>query len=761
MCSSIQFASNSSSGAESFQQVDLIIILSQAIGVDVTVDYDITGGTALAGSDFVAASGQFTIPAGQTVDSLRFFVIDDSTPESNETVLATISNPVNATLGAIDQNTYTIFDDDAIGWVGPGGITNSVQNKLWYNAVFTPLADGSAVSLWEDLSGNNHDAIQGSASLQPVFRTNVLNSRPVVDFDGTDGLWIQDNTDVNTGGPYDKKTLSIAFRTGADVTTRQVLYEEGGTVRGLVMYIDAGTFYVAGWNYNNDDGGLTTPWPFIAVSTPIAANTPYLAGMEFNFDGVTGIGNVVGYMNGDTISILPGAGRLFAHSGDIGLGYEKNDTYFHDGPDGGDGFNFNGIIGEFINSLYIYNTAQKKILNNYYSSKWLIPVSNDLYAYDATHSWEVFGIGRDNINNSHTKSQGTGYVRIENPSSLGNGEFLLIGHDNAALTWTATNVPNNDVFINRLNRTWRTDQTTTGDGVGTVRFTVDINNFSAPPGGFTKYVVIIDSDNDFTSGATVRELTYDAGNDEYYATGVNLAGDYYFTIGVIQPTIEFTVTSAAGQENVSPVTVQARTNFVPSSNVTADLAKSGTASDGPDYSLGATQVLIPAGQQTGTVQLSIVNDALLESDETIILTMSNPSAGVVLGTNTVYTYTINDDDDLVEVQFSAPSVSNDESVLNYDIPVSLDVINGSNDVSVNYAVTGGTATNGSDFTLASGVLTIPSGSLNGVIPVVINDDGVFESDETFIVTLSNPVNANLGAQTTFTYTIEDNETPVE
>jgi len=62
--------------------------------------------------------------------------------------------------------------------------------------------------------------------------------------------------------------------------------------------------------------------------------------------------------------------------------------------------------------------------------------------------------------------------------------------------------------------------------------------------------------------------------------------------------------------------------------------------------------------------------------------------------------------------------------------------------SVDYAVTGGTATSGSDYAiLASGTLTFTSaGGATQPIDLTVNGDSAFEPDETVIVTLSNVVN---------------------
>ncbi|MCE9613688.1 MAG: lamin tail domain-containing protein [Lentisphaerae bacterium] len=81
-------------------------------------------------------------------------------------------------------------------------------------------------------------------------------------------------------------------------------------------------------------------------------------------------------------------------------------------------------------------------------------------------------------------------------------------------------------------------------------------------------------------------------------------------------------------------------------------------------------------------------------------------------------------------------------------------------VTVSYAVSGGTATSGNDFTLAPGTITFwPHESLK-TIPLTIRDDVTpgGESDETIEITLTNvSANALLGGNRVYTHTIIDND----
>jgi len=87
------------------------VTLSKAAAVDVTVHYETVDGTATAGSDYVAASGDVVIPAGQTSHTFTVAVLGDRLAEPTETLAVNLSAPVNATI-ADGQGLGTILDNE-------------------------------------------------------------------------------------------------------------------------------------------------------------------------------------------------------------------------------------------------------------------------------------------------------------------------------------------------------------------------------------------------------------------------------------------------------------------------------------------------------------------------------------------------------------------------------------------------------------------------------------------------------------------------
>jgi len=110
-----------------------------------------------------------------------------------------------------------------------------------------------------------------------------------------------------------------------------------------------------------------------------------------------------------------------------------------------------------------------------------------------------------------------------------------------------------------------------------------------------------------------------------------------------------------------------------------------------------------------------------------------------------------------DINFYQDDSSRGEEITTVKLLVSLSETS-ANTVTVDYEATGGTATGGGvDYTLAPGTLTFQPGELRQEIAIAINDDGSEEGDETIVVTLSNPSNGQLGATTSHTFTIHDDD----
>jgi len=106
----VEFDTAVSAGFETVPAVMLSVSLSVASANTVTVDYSITGGTAVGGEDYYLAAGTLQFDPCETTEYINISVVDDGLPEDDETLEVTLSDPVNAQLGSNIQHTYTILD---------------------------------------------------------------------------------------------------------------------------------------------------------------------------------------------------------------------------------------------------------------------------------------------------------------------------------------------------------------------------------------------------------------------------------------------------------------------------------------------------------------------------------------------------------------------------------------------------------------------------------------------------------------------------
>ena len=162
------------------------------------------------------------------------------------------------------------------------------------------------------------------------------------------------------------------------------------------------------------------------------------------------------------------------------------------------------------------------------------------------------------------------------------------------------------------------------------------------------------------------------------------------------PTIAFSSTSSTGAESVSSAALNIDLSYAATQSVSVNYTVTGTATgSGTDYTLASGSLTINAGLTSGSISIAgIVNDSVDEPNETVIVTLSSPT-NATLGSNSVHTYTITDNDNPPVVQFNAPSSNGAESSSSTDITFDLSAASSQN-VTINYAVTGTATGSGTD-----------------------------------------------------------------
>ncbi|MBS1797089.1 MAG: carboxypeptidase regulatory-like domain-containing protein [Acidobacteria bacterium] len=184
----------------------------------------------------------------------------------------------------------------------------------------------------------------------------------------------------------------------------------------------------------------------------------------------------------------------------------------------------------------------------------------------------------------------------------------------------------------------------------------------------------------------------------------------------------------------------------------------GTATAGQDYSTTSNTITFLDGELTHSFNVPITNDTTDEADETVNLTLSNPSPGVFLTPNATAVLTITDDDPppTISIEDVAQTEGNQGNKV-YFFRVELSQAS-EKTVTVDYQTTNGTATATVDYLPTNGTLTFAPGETLKEIIVTIVGDLTPELDETFTVDLSNPQNVTFG-DNQGVGTIQDDDNP--
>jgi hypothetical protein len=233
--------------------------------------------------------------------------------------------------------------------------------------------DTGHVYLLEDISGtevpdDSANSIAGTIVGDPQVVAGIRGN--ALQFDGVDdGISIPDSEYINvTGGPWPNRTVAAIFKCDdVDKPGKQTVFEEGGTTRGLTIYVSEGLVYAAGWNkaeYNWDGAWLSAPIEsgnWYGVALVIRDATEAVEDDKFEM-----------WVNGQLVGKAPG-GQLHNHSNDNAIGYTLQNNVFHDGnASPANGHYFEGAIDE----IWILNAALTQVeLSGFAGKVWPFAMS--------------------------------------------------------------------------------------------------------------------------------------------------------------------------------------------------------------------------------------------------------------------------------------------------------------------------------------------------------------------------------------------------
>ncbi len=625
-----------------------------------------------------------------------------------------------------------------------------------YTAVSGTLNFASAESVKQIIVPINDN---GSATGDRTFSVTLFNPSPGTSIDepSTAVVTILDNDSVISFAEF------IYLVNESAAVARITVTRTGGVVEPATV------------DFATGPGGTATPG---ADFTPVSGTLTFPAGARVRTFDVPIIDDLINEFN-ETVPLV-----LFNPTGSSSLGL-SNATLTIVENDFGSGvitFGTNSYSasedgGPIVIELFRTNGHSGAVRVNYRTLTGTATANVD---YRATNSFVDFADGQTNafitilpIDDLLTEGNETVPVELFSPSG-----GATLGISLATLTIVDNDAPGTFVFssptysISEAGGAATITVLRTNGNQGAVNVTVQTSGGSATP--TLDYTPVPPTVLTFNPGQTARTITIPIVNDSVpegtetvgllltspsAGTSIGVPGAATLSILDDEASVGFASAALSATESFTNVVVTlvriGNTNI--GFSVTLNTSD-GSATAGADYISTTTTVNFAPGQTNLTLTVAVLDDTLAEGDETVNLTLSSPSGGVVLGPIGTSVLTILDND--TAYNFSAATYATNEGTVDLVITVRRAGFNLSTG-SVDFATSDGTATAGSDYLSTTGSLVFAVGQTNAAFTVRILDDTLVEGNETINLFLLNPMAPGfLGPQSTAIITILDNDTSI-
>ncbi len=658
---------------------------------DIVVSYATSDGTATAGSDYKAATGTVTIPAGQTNATISIDVTGDNTFEPDETFTVTLSNPSGGSVLGQATATGTIQTDEVNYKLVPVMSTAAEE---------TGTAPGQAI--FKVVRAGADLTLPGSVSFKTADNDSAVANVDYVTQSGT----------LNFAAGETEKTITIDFKTdNARENSETFLVQLTGSTNGVLL--DSANVVqttLTGTATITDNDAI----PVISISSPTVKEgnpdtnetTPDLTDLVFTvslsapneLDAVT-----VNFATMDGTAISTASGTMTAD-------FQAQSGTLTFAP------------GETTMTIVV------KVLQN---------DINELSA----ETMQVVLSGVQNATLSATDGTGTGTITDDDALTIS-----LTGLTNGGASFTEGSTANLALKLNRASEQIITvDVATVGQTatVGSDFSRTDANGspITFQPGQTTKALTysltedqVAEQSETFridlanaSGGATIATPT---------ATVTIVDNDPIPVISVNSPTV------SEGDSGTTDMVFTISLNGTSDRPISVNYATAdGTASStgaGPDYVPVAGMLVFQPGETTKTVVVKVNGDTVKEADETVLFNLSevqnaNPTStsgtGTILnGADAMIGLSIND------VKVVEGPLATGSQTANFTVTLSAPAEEA---ITFLASTRNGTAVGRSDFAEFTGrEVTIAAGQTSATVTVSITGDTIFESTESFFVDVS-------------------------
>ena len=496
---------------------DLDIYLISPLGTTIELSTDNGGNGDNYNNVIFDDASANTLPTGSTTLSGTY------SPEGSLASLNGENSNGNWTLRVIDDesgdggtiNSITLnlcyASSTVEGYLGPGGVGNTDGNSgliIWYRPDNGVSITGSLVDSWTNSAGISAFNISETGTQRPTLATGAINGYDEISFNGSNRL--RTGLTLNSTN-FIVNQASTFIVTKADNTTQTSSIYLTDPLVGSTRFSNhipwAGTVYY-------DIGTCCSADARIQVS----GLTGLTAYSIWSYDAHPTTGKQL-YRNQTLLQSRANTSAYSSHATQrFNLGGNTTGT--------------NGFAGD-VTELVIFktkiNTAQRIIVDNYLAAKYNQTLSiNDIYVGDNTANGnfdhDVAGIGQASDGSNHTDSQGTGIVRISNPTALSNNEYLFWGEETQNPTYNFSTNTNN--YTEQLNSRWRVSRQ---GNIGTVTVSFDISGINlSGKQNCSNLQLVVDNNYDFSSPENVYDLTISGSTAT--VTGVLFQNNRYFTL---------------------------------------------------------------------------------------------------------------------------------------------------------------------------------------------------------------------------------------
>ena len=767
---------------------NFVITLDRPSGSVVSIDYatqdgaPITGAAAaLAGSDYVAASGTLNFAPGETAKTVKVALINDTLQEGAEAFSLALSNLVGATalnpvgtavIGANDEPVVfrpAISIDDVVVGEQDGFADFVIRLDAPTSAPLT--VDYSTLNSTA-FAGN--DYVAGSGTLTFAAGETVKTVRvQLIDDAVTEGTEV---FKMNLSNPSANASIARSFATATiidndappgtpQVSIGDFVVDEAAGTANFVITLDRPSAGVVSMNYATQDGA-----PITGADAALAGSDYVAASGTLNFaPGETAKTVKVALIN-DTLqegaeafslalSNLVGATALNP-AGTAVIGANDEPVVFRPAISIDD-----VVVGEqdgfadFVIRLDAPTSAPLTV--DYSTLNSTAFAGNDYVAGSGTLTFAagetVKTVRVQLIDDAVAEGTEVFKMNLSNPSAN-----ATIARSFATATIIDNDAPSGTPLVS-------IGDLVVDEAAGTANFVVTLDR----PSGSVVSIDYATQDGTALAGsdyvAASGTLKFAAG-ETAKTVKVLLVNDTLqegaeaFSLalsGLVGATALNPVGTAVIGANDAPVVSKAsmsiddvvvgeqddfadfviRLDAPTSAPLTVDYSTlNSTAFAGNDYVAGSGTLTFAAGETVKTVRVQLIDDAVAEGTEVFKMNLSNPSANATIARSSATATIIDNDAPSGMPQVSIGDLVVDEAAGTANFVITFDRPSGSV-VSIDYATQDGTALAGSDYVAASGTVKFAAGETAKTVKVLLFNDTLHESPETFSLKLSDLVGA--------------------